>query len=136
MTLKQLTLRYALFAAVATFANLAAQRVSLWTYEGSHALALAIAVGTAVGLLLKYLLDKRWIFGDLSSGLLAHTRKFGLYTLMGAITTAIFWGAETGFWFIWKTDFMREVGAVLGLCVGYVIKYQLDKRYVFRGALG
>ena len=38
----------------------------------------------------------------------------------------------------WKTDLMREVGAVLGLAVGYVIKYTLDRRFVFRepGAIG
>ena len=29
------------------------------------------------------------------------------------------------------TDFWRETGAVLGLTVGYVIKYQLDSRFVF-----
>ncbi len=50
---------------------------------------------------------------------------------MGLVTTAIFWGTETAFWLIWGTDLMREVGAVLGLSVGYVTKYLLDRRYVF-----
>ena len=27
---------------------------------------------------------------------------------------------------------MREIGAILGLTVGYVIKYNLDYRFVFR----
>ena len=26
---------------------------------------------------------------------------------------------------------MRELGAVIGLTIGYVAKYQLDRRYVF-----
>jgi hypothetical protein len=30
---------------------------------------------------------------------------------------------------------MREAGAVLGLTVGYVVKYRLDRRYVFTGPL-
>ena len=32
---------------------------------------------------------------------------------------------------IWGTDLMREMGAILGLAVGYVVKYNLDRRYVF-----
>ena len=31
----------------------------------------------------------------------------------------------------WRSDPMREAGAVLGLTVGYVVKYNLDRRYVF-----
>ena len=27
---------------------------------------------------------------------------------------------------------MRYLGGVIGLMIGYIIKYQLDKRYVFR----
>ena len=50
---------------------------------------------------------------------------------MGLITTAIFWGMETTFWLIWHTDMMRELGAILGLTIGYVVKYHLDRRYVF-----
>jgi putative flippase GtrA len=50
------------------------------------------------------------------------------------ITTLIFWGTETLFWLTWGTDLMRETGAVIGLAVGYVIKYNLDKRFVFRVA--
>ena len=106
--------------------------------EGTQGFALAVISGTAVGLLLKYTLDKRWIFFDTTSGIAVHGRKFTLYTVMGVFTTLIFWGSETAFWLAWKTDLMREVGAVLGLAVGYVIKYTLDRKFVFRtpGAVG
>jgi len=127
-----LVLRYAVFAVIATVANLAAQRLVLASVEGRAKLTLAVLVGTAVGLVIKYLLDKRWIFFDTSKGAAMHSKKFSLYTLMGVITTAIFWGAETSFWMIWQTDFMREVGAVSGLAIGYFIKYKLDRKYVFQ----
>lgn len=81
--------------------------------------------------MIKYLLDKRWIFYDFETGVKNHGRKFSLYTGMGLITTAIFWGTETAFWLIWQTDLMRELGAILGLSVGYVVKYNLDRRFVF-----
>jgi putative flippase GtrA len=57
---------------VATACNLAAQRAVLALSDGAPAFMLALAVGTGVGLVVKYILDKRWIFGDADSGLLAH----------------------------------------------------------------
>ncbi len=136
MSAAGLVLRYAAFCVVATVANLAAQRASLGVYEGRWSLAVAIGAGTLVGLAVKYALDKRWIFDDRETGLAQHGRKAFLYTLMGVFTTAIFWGSEAAFWLAYRTDAMREVGAVLGLTVGYVIKYRLDKRFVFRPTAG
>lgn len=134
MTRRTLLLRYAGFAVLATLANLATQRLILLAGDGGTAFALAVGAGTLVGLVVKYLLDKRWIFYDDATGLRAHGRKFTLYTLMGLVTTAVFWGTETAFWIFWKTDVMRELGAVLGLTIGYVIKYNLDRRFVFTDA--
>lgn len=133
MTARGLVLRYALFAVLATLANLAAQRLVLLAGAGDAAYAAALACGTAVGLALKYLLDKRWIFYDSSSGLRAHGRKFTLYGAMGVATTLVFWGTETLFWLLWGTETMRELGAVLGLALGYTAKYHLDRRFVFTG---
>ena len=133
MSAATLVFRYAAFAVVAILVNLATQRLVLafdWTSPGMG-LAAAIAAGTLTGLVVKYMLDKRWIFFDHEKGLAAHGRKFVLYTTMGLVTTAIFWGTETLFWLIWRSDGMRELGAVLGLTVGYVTKYRLDKRFVF-----
>lgn len=127
-----LILRYAGFAVLATLANLAVQRLVL-AGSGDHGmgLALAIGAGTLVGLVVKYVLDKRWIFADRSRD---YARSFGLYSLMGVATTAIFWGSETLFWWIWRSDLMRELGAVLGLGIGYVVKYRLDRAFVFKPA--
>jgi putative flippase GtrA len=131
VTLRTLILRYTVFAVIATLANLATQRLVLIQGDNAPWFAAAVAAGTLVGLVVKYVLDKRWIFADTSTGMKAHGRKFTLYTAMGLVTTAIFWGTETAFWWIWQTDAMRELGAVLGLSVGYVVKYNLDRRFVF-----
>jgi len=127
----RLALRYAAFALIATIANLAAQRIVLAMVDAPGALAAAIVAGTGVGLVVKYVLDKKWIFYDASSGVAAHGKRFTLYTAMGVVTTLIFWGFETAFWYLWRTDAMRELGAVIGLGIGYVIKYELDRRFVF-----
>lgn len=131
MTRRRLILRYSAFAVLATIVNLGVQRLVLAFGETTPIFVLAVGAGTLMGLLVKYVLDKRWIFYDLDTGLKAHGEKFSRYTAMGLITTAIFWGMETTFWLIWHTDMMRELGAILGLTIGYVVKYHLDRRYVF-----
>jgi putative flippase GtrA len=122
---------YVAFAVVATVVNLATQRIVLGMGPDAALLMPAIAAGTLAGLVVKYWLDKRYIFADFSTGFAAHGRRFGLYSLMGLVTTAIFWGTEAAFWAIWGTHAMRETGAILGLSVGYWVKYRLDRAYVF-----
>lgn len=132
LSTRTLVLRYAAFAAVAILVNLGVQRAVLSVIDGAAGFALAVFFGTLAGLVVKYVLDKRWIFFDAHAGLAQEGRKFSIYTAMGIVTTLIFWGTETAFWLIWQTSAMRELGAVLGLTVGYVIKYHLDRRFVFR----
>jgi len=124
-----LVLRYTCFAVLATLANLGAQRVVLWLGDGWF--FAAMACGTGVGLVTKYVLDKRWIFHDPVHPARQEGRRFTLYTLTGIGTTLIFWGSETAFWLVGQTQALRELGAVLGLGVGYLIKYRLDRRHVF-----
>lgn len=131
MTGARLAILYTVFAVIATLANLGVQRLILSDSAGPVRFVAALFSGTLIGLLVKYFLDKRWIFHDLRQGLRHHGQKFTLYTAMGLITTVIFWGMESGFWLIWRTEGMRELGAVIGLAIGYVVKYRLDRRFVF-----
>jgi putative flippase GtrA len=122
---------YAVFAVLATFANLGAQALVVWLYPYAYAIEISILAGTAVGLLIKYILDKRHIF-DFQADNLGHDGKlFALYSLMGVFTTALFWGVEYAFQWLFGTNAMRYLGGAIGLALGYVIKYHLDKRYVF-----
>jgi putative flippase GtrA len=127
-----LVLTYALLACIATLANIGAQDLLTRLYAGPYAIVLAMIAGTAVGLVVKYVLDKRYIFRFRARDLGHDSRTFALYTLMGLATTAIFWSFELGFEHLFGTRAMRYLGAVLGLAIGYVTKYHLDKRYVFR----
>lgn len=127
----RIALLYGAFAILAVLANLGVQRLILSFGSGLLLFASALFAGTLIGLLVKYLLDKRWIFHDHRQGLRHHGQKFTLYSAMGLVTTAIFWGMESSFWLVWKTDQMRELGAVIGLVIGYLVKYRLDRRFVF-----
>ncbi|MCW8826955.1 MAG: GtrA family protein [Gammaproteobacteria bacterium] len=125
---------YTIIAIIATLANIGGQElvVQLWPFE--YLVTLSIFFGTGVGLVVKYLLDKRYIFQFTTDNLSHDAKLFVLYTAMGVITTAIFWGVEWSFHAIYQTKEMRYLGGVIGLAIGYLIKYQLDKRYVFRTA--
>lgn len=125
---------YTIIAIIATLANIGGQElvVQLWPFE--YLITLSIFIGTGVGLVVKYLLDKRYIFQFTADSLGHDAKLFVLYTAMGIITTAIFWGVEWSFHAIFQTKEMRYLGAVIGLTIGYIIKYRLDKRYVFRSA--
>jgi putative flippase GtrA len=127
----RLIVLYCVFAAIATAANIGSQALVIWIYKGQYAVPLSVLAGTAVGLPIRYVLEKRHIFGFESENLAHDGRLFVLYTGMGVFTTAIFWGTEYAFHHIFGTDAMRYLGGVIGLAAGYVIKYFLDKRFVF-----
>lgn len=129
--LARLALLYALSAALAIAVNLACQAAVIAAYHGPYAIALSILFGTAAGLPVKYALEKRYIFRFQPASLAHDGAVFVLYSFMGVFTTAIFWSVEYGFQYACGTDLMRYTGGAVGLTIGNIIKYQLDKRYVF-----
>ena len=129
----RIALLYALLAAISTAANIGAQDALLRVAgQVDHAIGLSVLFGTGVGLVVKYVLDKRYIFRYQTRGMAHDGRTFLLYALMGVATTVIFWGFEFGFQAAFGTREMRYLGGVIGLAIGYVTKYGLDKRFVFR----
>jgi putative flippase GtrA len=122
---------YSLFAGLSTVVNIGSQMLSMLIYSGAYAVEISIFMGTLAGLPLRYFLEKRYIFSFESKNIKHDGQLFILYSFMGVFTTAIFWGTEYAFHLIFTTDVMRYIGGILGLSIGYYIKYQLDKRFVF-----
>lgn len=129
--MQNLVIKYAFFALLATVANLSAQRFVLSLDSGPMTFAIALGVGTGVGLFIKYLLDSLWIFNQFEANLKKNARRFALYTVTGILTTGIFWATEIVCWYAIGTHAAREAGAIAGLAIGYVVKYSLDRRFVF-----
>lgn len=128
----KLAINYAIFALIATIANISAQDIVIRTYSGTFDILASVVVGTGVGLVVKYILDKRYIFRFRARSVAHDTQTFALYTVIGLATTVVFWGFEFGFYHIFETKEMRYLGGIIGLTIGYLTKYHLDKRYVFR----
>ncbi len=127
-------LRYAGFAVAAIFINLLNQNAVLsWLGQHWFGIYVAIFFGNAAGLVFKFIADKYWVFDDVDPSLVANSKKFALYAFFGVFTTLLFWGFELAFHYAFQSVVMTNVGAVLGLCVGYVIKYNLDKHVTFAG---
>ena len=126
-----LVIKYVIFAVISTLFNLLFQYITFLFYSGLGSLYLAMFVGTIAGLVVKYVLDKKLIFYHKVESNEDDVKKFALYSLMGVFTTIIFWGVEMAFHYLISDPNSKYVGAVIGLSIGYVIKYFLDKRYVF-----
>ncbi len=126
---------YALVSALATATNICTQAVFIWVYSGSYAVALSVLAGTAMGFPIKYVLEKKYVFGFQADNLGHDTRLFILYGFMGVFTTVIFWGVEFLFHQLFGTNAMRYLGGAIGLTLGSYIKYHLDKHFVFKQVL-
>ena len=127
----RLPLLYGFFASIAMASNLAAQALVMSFDNNNHAMLLSMLVGTGVGLVTKYILDKRYIFIFKAENLAHDGKLFLLYSVMGIVTTVLFWVIEYGFHWIFATELMRYIGGAIGLILGYLIKYRLDKQFVF-----
>ena len=123
--------KYVLFCVFAIFVNLTSQRICIELIFVDNYI-IAILFGTLTGLISKYILDKNYIFKDFDHSLKNNSKKFTMYSLNGVFTTIIFWGLQSLFYFAYSTTFARELGAIIGLSIGYFLKYRLDKKYVFQ----
>ena len=130
-TAKKIAFLYTLFAVLSTAINIGSQMLSIWIYKGPLSVETSILVGTSMGLPLRYFLEKRYIFNFTSKNLVHDGKLFIFYSAMGVITTLIFWGTEYAFHLMYDTDVMRYLGGIIGLSIGFYVKYQLDKKYVF-----
>lgn len=123
---------YSILAIIATITNIATQDIVASIYNDQYGLFYSILAGTAMGLFVKYLLDKRYIFRFRTHNVIHNGAVFFRYTVMGVVTTVIFWGFEFTFDFFFQTKEMRYLGGCIGLTIGYAAKFHLDRRYVFQ----
>jgi len=122
-------LRYVVFCAMATLANLGVQYLASESF--GQPLIICLFSGTAVGLVLKYVLDRNFIFDGRGVGLRRDSARFLVYSLFGLLTTLLFWAVEWAVARLFHHPISMYVGGALGLIIGYIIKYHLDRRWVF-----
>lgn len=130
-----LILKYSLFSLASIFINIGSQFLINLFVLNNKFIFLSILFGTFNGLLLKFYLDKKFIFYYNNQSLKIIQKKFLLYSLTGIITTILFWSIEILFHFLFLNPNSKYIGGILGLSLGYFTKYHLDKKFVFKEKL-
>jgi len=129
----KLAIAYASFAAIAITVNLLVQALVTALDPTPYRFWSALAAGTAAGLVVKYLLDKQYIFrADHLTRPVELGHSFLRYAASGLLTTAIFWGMQLAFHHgLPGVAGAKYLGGALGLTLGYLWKYRLDRRFAF-----
>jgi putative flippase GtrA len=125
-------LLYIYFAFFASIINIFSQYLVFESYEGAYIIYIAMFVGTSLGLISKYIMDKMYIFKYNISNLYDYSKNFSAYVLTGIFTTLIFWSFEYLFYILFNNEIAIYLGAIIGLSIGYTVKYKLDKNFVFK----
>ena len=128
------TVKYFIFACIATSLNIGTQKLFfvLYTHNNDYSIYIAMLLGTVIGFITKYFLDKNFIFYYKADSGKQNFFLFVLYSAMGVVTTVIFWGTELLFDYLFPFDEAKYIGAIIGLSIGYTSKYFLDKKFVFK----
>ena len=123
-------LKYILFAILAMTVNIFFQYLSFLLIDHKYELYIAILNGTILGMILKYYLDKNFIFYYVKKEF-NNKNIFLLYIFTSIFTTIIFWAIELWFSYYVNINYSEYLGALVGLTLGYSLKYLLDKQLVF-----
>lgn len=130
-----IALRYALFCVIAGVMNILTQ-AAVFSIATIEPLAISILAGTAIGFIVKYVLDKHWIFFDDYGDVRQEVGKLFLYGAFSVAMTLVFWGTELAFLAIGGTQLAKYIGAVVGLTIGNSAKYLLDYHFTFAQKAG
>jgi len=121
----RLVIIYSLISLLSISLNLVCQLVLL---KILLPLYVSICLGTLIGLLVKYLLDARFIFIYKKPSV----SNFVKYSFIGGAITPIWWVSEYAAYYFFNSNAAALVGGLVGLIFCYYLKYNLDKAYVFK----
>ena len=123
---------YIYFSLIAMTLNIFSQYLVFSLHDNEYTIYVAILVGTTLGLISKYSLDRIYIFKYNINNIYGYSKNFALYTFTGIFTTLIFWIFEYSFYILFDNNVAKYIGAIIGLTIGYTVKYVLDKKFVFK----
>ncbi len=94
----------------------------------------AYGLGLFAGFVLKYLMDKKYVFSDITESKEKEMKKVLIYAMMSIFTTIILTLIVAGFKVWVSRERAKDVGLVIGLLIGYTTKFFLDRKYVFNSS--
>lgn len=126
-----LATRYAAFALFSTAVNWAMQLAILRTIPGRFSIYAALFVGTGAGFVVKYLLDKNYIFQHASANRTQEAWVLALYLGTSIVMTAFYLVSQAVIFFVYGEGVVYYASGTAVLLLGYAIKFALDGRFVF-----
>ena len=90
---------------------------------------IALGFGTIIGFIFKFFVDKYIIFNTITT-MAETTTEIIKYFSFAVFTTIIFWGTETSFLVLFGEEYYL-LGGLIGLIIGYTLKFIFDKNFVF-----
>lgn len=135
-------LLFMVFAVISTGINLGSQAIIKATlsditllnhtfFQLEYYFIIQLLTGTILGFVSKFILDKYYVFQSRNTTLTQTFKQIVLYGLMAILTTLVFWSVEIGFKMIFEFNGADLVGGILGLSIGYTMKFFLDNKFVF-----
>lgn len=99
------------------------------------AIFIKTGIATIGAFLFKFAVDKWLLFKDHNPDIKNTMRQIVIYGMFAVFTTLIFWGFEFGFKLLFHFRFSEYAGGVIGLVLGYTLKFIFDSRFVFNRPL-
>lgn len=98
----------------------------------TFAFLLQVLAGIAIGFFTKFVLDKFIVFESNNTNIKETAWQFFIYSSLAVITTIIFLLFEFSFKIFFHFYHSEIVGGLIGLVIGYTVKFFLDKKFVFK----
>jgi len=121
--------RYFCVASSSIVLNILIQFLSVQIYRGIFFIELSIIIATLLTMPTRYFIEKNYVFYGLQKS--SDSLSFSMYTFSAIVSTIIFWSIEYSFHLIYYSDLLRYLGGILGLSIGFIIKFFIDKLYIF-----
>lgn len=124
---------YFIFAIISIILNISIQELFfIFIGRESQVLAIAMVIATIVSFVFKYFMDKFYVFNSKSETKKEEVKKVFLYGFFSVFTTLIYMVVEFAFHISFSFQHKEELGAMLGLTIGYIVKYIIDKKITFK----
>ncbi len=114
------------------FSSVASMSIDAFNRDIELWFGVALGTGTLVGFIFKFIVDKWIVFQEQlreDETMQEVGRQFSLYFIFAIFTTMIFWGIEGLFYLIAPEWYL--IGGIIGLAIGYTVKFILDRQYCF-----
>jgi len=129
--------KYMAYSFLTLILNIGIQSITLnITGRSTEAVILAIVVATVVSFVVKFFIDKNIIFKTKKGHQNERRKQVLLYAVFSIGTTLIYILVEMIFHFSFDSadlyEKKEEIGAIIGLLMGYSIKYIVDMKITFK----